>query len=154
MDVIILAGGLGTRLKSVVSDVPKCMAPVCGKPFLWYLLRYLQNYQVDKLILSVGYLRHVIMDWIDDNKGAFSFSSIDYAIEDEPLGTGGAIRLALSKTDETDVVVLNGDTFFNVDLNAFMEKHRTYGAAISIALKPMVEFDRYGTVSVNEKHLI
>ena len=154
MEVIILAGGLGTRLQSVVADVPKCMAPVCGKPFLWYLLRYLQHYPVNKLILSVGYLRQVIMDWIEANRAEFPFSSIDYAIEDEPLGTGGAIKLALSKTTGTDVVVLNGDTFFDIDLNAFIENHRVAAAAISIALKPMVEFDRYGTVSVNEKRRI
>ena len=59
MEVIILAGGLGTRLRSVVSEVPKCMAPVAGKPFLWYLLKYLTKYDVNKVILSVGYLREV-----------------------------------------------------------------------------------------------
>ena len=63
-EVIILAGGLGTRLRSVVSDVPKCMAPVAGKPFLWYLLKYLSNFDVERVVLSVGYLRDTIIDWV------------------------------------------------------------------------------------------
>ena len=74
MEVIILAGGLGTRLRSVVSEVPKCMAPIAGKPFLWYILKYLTKYNVSKVILSVGYLREVIFQWIDKVKDDFSFS--------------------------------------------------------------------------------
>ena len=71
MEVIILAGGLGTRLRSVVSEVPKCMAPVAGKPFLWYLLKYLARYKITKVILSVGYLREVIYKWIENIKDDF-----------------------------------------------------------------------------------
>ena len=84
MEVIILAGGLGTRLRSVVSEVPKCMAPIAGKPFLWYILKYLTKYNVSKVILSVGYLREVIFQWIDKVKDDFPFS-FDYAIEEEPF---------------------------------------------------------------------
>lgn len=97
MEVIILAGGLGTRLRSVVSEVPKCMAPVAGRPFLCYLLKYLTRYNVTRVILSVGYLREVIYKWIDEVKDDFPFD-FDYAVEEEPLGTGGGIKLALSKT--------------------------------------------------------
>ena len=94
MEIIILAGGLGTRLRSVVSEVPKCMAPVAGKPFLWYLLKYLARYDVSKVVLSVGYLREVIYKWIDEVRDDFSFG-YDYAVEEEPLGTGGGIKIAL-----------------------------------------------------------
>jgi D-glycero-alpha-D-manno-heptose 1-phosphate guanylyltransferase len=153
MEVIILAGGLGTRLRSVVSEVPKCMAPVAGKPFLWYLLKYLARYDVSKVVLSVGYLREVIYKWIDEVRDDFSFG-FDYAVEEEPLGTGGGIKLALSKTLADDVLVLNGDTYFNVDLNVFYEEHHSYSAAVSLALKPMAVFDRYGAVEVDENYVI
>lgn len=149
MEVIILAGGLGTRLRSVVSEVPKCMAPVAGKPFLWYLLKYLTKYKVSRVILSVGHLREVIIDWIDENGDKFPFS-FDYAIETEPLGTGGGIKLALEKARESNVAVLNGDTFFDVDLNTLYEEHRLYPSTVSTALKPMKDFDRYGRVVLDE----
>ena len=107
MEAIVLAGGLGTRLRSVVSEVPKCMAPVAGKPFLWYLLTYLARYpEVHRVVLSVGYLREVIFEWIASVSGQFPFP-IDYAVEEVPLGTGGGIRLALSKCTSDEVLVLN-----------------------------------------------
>ena len=153
MEIIILAGGLGTRLRSVVSEVPKCMAPVAGKPFLWYLLKYLARYDVSKVVLSVGYLREVIYKWIDEVRDDFSFG-FDYAVEEEPLGTGGGIKLALSKTLADDVLVLNGDTYFNVYLKVFYEEHHSHSAAVSLALKPMAVFDRYGAVEVDENCVI
>lgn len=149
MEVIILAGGLGTRLRSVVSEVPKCMAPVAGKPFLWYLLKYLTRYDVNRVILSVGYLRDVIFRWIDEVKDDFPFEFV-YAIEEEPLGTGGGIKLALSKATANNVVVLNGDTFFDVKLDELIDAHRLYPSAVTIALKPMWEFERYGRVIIND----
>lgn len=150
MEVIILAGGLGTRLRSVVSEVPKCMAPVSGKPFLWYLLKYLTRYDVNRVILSVGYLREVIFKWIDEVKGEFPFE-FDYAVEEEPLGTGGGIKLAMSKVKGDEAVILNGDTFFDVDLNQLIDAHHAQAwAMISISLKPMKNFDRYGTVLTDE----
>ena len=150
MEVIILAGGLGTRLRSEVKDVPKCMAPVAGKPFLWYLLKDLTSYaEVNRVILSVGYLREVIFEWIDNVKNEFSFEFV-YAIEEQPLGTGGGIKLALSKSLTNDVVVRNGDTFFAVNLRELMEAHRLYPSAVTLALKPMQDFERYGRVIIDE----
>ena len=150
MEVIILAGGLGTRLRSVVSEVPKCMAPVAGKPFLWYLLKYLTNYDVSKVILSVGYLREVIYEWIGKIKCEFPFE-FEYAVEEIPLGTGGGIKLALERTTAKNVVILNGDTFFDVNLDELMETHCQLSSAVTIALKSMEEFDRYGCVIINER---
>lgn len=147
MEVIILAGGLGTRLRSVVSEVPKCMAPVAEKPFLWYLLKYLSRYDVDRVILSVGYLRDVIFKWIDKVKEEFPFE-FDYAVEEEPLGTGGGIRLALDKAKDERVFVLNGDTFFDVNLMQLYDVHVIGKKVITLALKPMRKFERYGTVNM------
>jgi len=148
MEVVILAGGLGTRLRSVVSEVPKCMAPVSGKPFLWHLFQYLSRYDVSRVVLSVGYLREVIFRWVEEISGDFRFK-IDYAVEETPLGTGGGIRLALSKCADNDVAVLNGDTFFDVDLSALLAGHRESGSAVTMALKSMTDFDRYGAVEVD-----
>lgn len=149
MEVIILAGGLGTRLRSAIgSEIPKCMAPVNGKPFLWYLLKYLTRYDVSKVILSVGYLREVIYKWIDEMKYEFPFI-FEYAVEEIPLGTGGGIRLALTKSTTNDIVVLNGDTFFNINLTHLLYEHKRMQGALTIALKPMVEFERYGTVGLS-----
>lgn len=151
MEVIILAGGLGTRLRSEVKDVPKCMAPVAGKPFLWYLLTYLKKFEnVNRVILSVGYLREVIFEWIPTVQNEFPFE-FDFAIEEEPLGTGGGIRLAMEKITEEEAIILNGDTFFDVDLDELFKIHKNHPEAkLTIALKPMKGFDRYGTVITAE----
>ena len=138
MEAIILAGGLGTRLRSVVSEVPKCMAPVGGKPFLQYQLEWLSRFDISHVVLSVGYLKEVIEEFVASREWPFKVS---YAVEKEPLGTGGGIRLALSRCRGKKVFVLNGDTFFNVDLNAL-----TFTAPVTLALKPMRDFDRYGAV--------
>ena len=147
MEVIILAGGLGTRLRSVVSELPKCMAPVAGKPFLWYLLEQLRACKVERVILSVGYLRETVQDWVAVHAGEYPFE-FRFAVEEEPLGTGGGIRLAASMAEGPEVVVLNGDTFFDVNLDALLKARRDSGKPLALALKPMRDFDRYGTVEL------
>ncbi|MDR1652569.1 MAG: nucleotidyltransferase family protein [Prevotellaceae bacterium] len=145
MDSIILAGGLGTRLRSAVSNLPKCMATVAGKPFLFYLLQRLNKAKIGRVVISVGYLHEIIEKWVAENKTMFNFE-IKFALEDEPLGTGGAIRLAMSKVQSSNALILNGDTLFDIDLEAFAEQHRNSSSALSVALKPMKNFDRYGNV--------
>ena len=140
MEAVVLAGGLGTRLRSVVHDIPKCMAPIAGEPFLGYIMDWLSRYGITRVVLSVGYLKESIMEWVAKQDYPYE---IDYAVEETPLGTGGGIRLALSKCLERKVIVVNGDTFFPVDLDAI-----PFDAPISVALKPMKDFDRYGAVTV------
>ena len=152
-DVVILAGGLGTRLRSVVNDLPKCMAPVNGKPFLAYLLDYLLQCPVRKVVLSVGYLHEIVMDWAEREKHNYPFA-IEYAIETTPLGTGGGIRLAMRQCDAATVCVLNGDTFFDVGFKGLLEAHRQGGKPVTMGLKPMKDFDRYGTVAIDESGLV
>ena len=153
MDVVILAGGLGTRLRSVVSEVPKCMAPVDGKPFLWYLLEQLRGYSIDRVVLSVGYWREVVQDWISAHDGDYPFE-FRFAVEEEPLGTGGGIRLAASMVSGRDVVVLNGDTFFDVNLDLLVQARRESGLPVALALKPMLHFDRYGAVELGSDGVV
>ena len=138
MEAIILAGGLGTRLRGVIGEIPKCLAPVDGKPFLQYQLEWLSRFDIGHVVLSVGYLREQIVDFVKTREWPFE---ITYAVEKEPLGTGGGIRLALSKCKGKQVFVLNGDTFYNVDL-----KSLSFTAPVTLALKPMRDFDRYGAV--------
>jgi len=114
------------------------MAPVDGKPFLQYMLEWLSRFDISHVVLSVGYLKEVIFNYIESRKWPFDIS---FAVEDEPLGTGGGIRLALSKCQGDHVFVLNGDTFFNVDLDRL-----PFLAPVTLALKPMRYFDRYGAV--------
>ena len=142
MEAVVLAGGLGTRLRSVVKDIPKCMAPIAGEPSLSYVLEWLGRYDISRVILSVGYLKDDVISWVSSRSFPFE---VDYAVEEEPLGTGGAIKYALSKCRERKVVVVNGDTFFPVDLDAM-----PFDAPLTVALKPMKDFDRYGAVEVSQ----
>jgi D-glycero-alpha-D-manno-heptose 1-phosphate guanylyltransferase len=150
-EAIILAGGLGTRLRSVVSEVPKVMAPVAGKPFLHYIIKKLIDEDVSRIILAVGYKHEIIKDFISQSnyKAEFIFS-----IEHEPLGTGGGIKLALELVTDPHVFIINGDSFFDCGLDSLMMQHLQYDADISLALKPMKHFERYGTVELEENRII
>ena len=150
-EAIVLAGGKGTRLQSVVSDVPKPMAAVNGKPFLAYLLEDLSKQGLETVILAVGYKREVIMDYFGDS---YEGMNIKYSVEEEALGTGGAIRLACEMCEHNRVAAINGDTFFRVDLQQLSAFHTAHGAQLSIALKKMKDFDRYGTVNLDEEDKI
>lgn len=148
-EAIILAGGLGTRLRSVVADLPKCMAPVAGKPFLSYVINHLQQQGVDKFIFSLGYKHAYIEEWLNQS---FPLLFSQIAIEEEPLGTGGAIKLACTMATEENVLVLNGDTLFSLDARKLMDDHTASNAACTLSLKPMKNFDRYGVVELDESH--
>lgn len=145
-EAIILAGGLGTRLRSVISEVPKCMAPVDGKPFLYYVINHLLKEGIQKFIFSVGYKSEVIQQYLDEE-----LSNIEYklSVEEEPLGTGGAIRFACHQSAEKDVIVINGDTLFSVNVAKLEKAHQTLNANCTLSLKPMYNFKRYGVVELN-----
>ncbi|MDL2224577.1 nucleotidyltransferase family protein [Bacteroidales bacterium OttesenSCG-928-M06] len=148
MEVIILAGGKGTRLQSVVSDVPKCMAEVAGKPFLHYLFQQLIPFCPDHIVLSLGYKHTIVEEWIKTQKLPFK---VTCKVEHEPLGTGGAIKYAFSAVDSDSAVVINGDTFFDVNLNEFYSWYKLQKPDVAIVLKEMDEFDRYGSVDFNQE---
>jgi D-glycero-alpha-D-manno-heptose 1-phosphate guanylyltransferase len=148
---IILAGGFGTRLQSVVNDLPKPMAPINGQPFLSYQLNYLKHFGIKKVILSLGYLPEKIKDFYGTN---FNGLEVDHVIEKEPLGTGGGIRLAIEKCNEENVFVLNGDSFFEVDLKEFYNLHSENNSEISLALRKVSNAERYGTIEKDNKNRI
>ena len=150
-EAIILAGGLGTRLRSVVSDLPKCMAPVAGKPFLAYVINHLEKEGIQKFIFSVGYKNEIIIDFINTQR---SIINNQFSIEEEPLGTGGAVKLACGKATEKTVLIVNGDTLFKIDVNKLAAFHNMCGADCTLSLKPMQNFDRYGVVELNKDYSI
>ena len=151
MEAIILAGGLGTRLRSVVPDLPKCMAPINGYPFISYLIDHLIKEGITYFIFALGYKSEAFISLIKEKLPMNNFTVV---IEDEPLGTGGAIKLACKKAKDENVIALNGDSLFKVDLSALMNFHLTNKANCTLALKPMKNFDRYGSVEVDTSNKI
>ena len=144
---VILAGGLGTRLRDAVPDIPKCMAPVAGRPFISHVIDYLRMQGVQHFIFSLGYKWDVIENYLINH-----YSTLDYTvvIEHEPLGTGGAIHLAIQKARGENVLIANGDTLFKADVRSLLSFHQIHDAACTLALKPMQNFDRYGVVETDE----
>ncbi len=147
MEAMILAGGLGTRLQSRLHGVPKPMAPVAGRPFLELLLDRLREAGFERVILSVGHLREAITGHFGD---AWKGLEIRYAIETEPLGTGGAIRLAMECASAADVFVLNGDTWLELEYRAMLEQHVASGVEFTMALSHVEDRARYGGVEVED----
>ncbi|HUZ58912.1 MAG TPA: nucleotidyltransferase family protein [Hanamia sp.] len=150
-DAIILVGGLGTRLRSVISDTPKCMAPVAGKPFLHHLIFFLQKQGIENFIFSVGYMHEVIEKYLEKNYPQLHYK---ISLENQPLGTGGAIKLSCSKASGENVFICNGDTLFKIDYNSFSKFHEEKEAVCTLSLKPMNNFDRYGVVELNDDNSI
>ncbi len=149
-EIIVLAGGLGTRLRSVVSDLPKCMAPVNGKPFIAYVINYFQQQGVNNFIFSLGYKYEKIIEYLSEfitNDSRFTFK---YSIEEEPLGTGGAIKKTCALVNNENVFITNGDTLFNADTLLLKNFHYIKKADCTLALKPMQNFSRYGVIELNE----
>lgn len=146
-EALILAGGLGTRLKSEVPNNPKCMASVCDRPFIDYVVAYLHSFGVTRFIFALGYMSEVLIDHISTK---YSHLDCDYVVESEPLGTGGAIKLAMSKSITPHPMVLNGDSLFEVDIAAMMNFYLSNDSMITCALKPMLDFSRYGTVQLKQ----
>lgn len=146
MEAIILAGGFGTRLRSVVSDVPKPMAPIAGRPFLEWLLDYLTPFGFDHVVLSVGYLHEVIEQHFGNR---YRDIRLSYAVENEPLGTGGGILNALSCCQGDDVVVLNGDTLFRIDYNLLRDFYLHHDTRLAVVLRQVEDTSRYGAVSTD-----
>jgi D-glycero-alpha-D-manno-heptose 1-phosphate guanylyltransferase len=146
MEAIVLAGGRGTRLRSLVSDVPKPMADINGTPFLTHILERLARAGVARAVLSVGYKHEAITNHFGES---YRGMRLVYAVEREPLGTGGALALSLAQVRGEAAFVLNGDTYFEVPLRELAAHHTDGGCDLTMALKRLHDVERYGTVVVD-----
>jgi D-glycero-alpha-D-manno-heptose 1-phosphate guanylyltransferase len=150
-EAIILAGGFGTRLQAVVNDVPKPMAPINNEPFLNYVFDYLKHYQIEHVVLSTGYLSEKIVEYY---KSEYKGIKVSYAKEETPLGTGGGIRLAMTKCSTKYILVLNGDSFFDVDITTHYQNHISKQADCTLALRKVDNAARYGTIVLGRENTI
>jgi D-glycero-alpha-D-manno-heptose 1-phosphate guanylyltransferase len=150
IEAIVLAGGFGTRLRSVVSDVPKPMAPIGNKPFLAYLMDHLAKNGVNRVILSVGYMSEKIIDYFGCQ---YAGMEVIYSKEEIPLGTGGAIKLALNLALGDHVFVFNGDTFLNIELDKVELLWKKIQKPVIVGVS-VVDASRFGELKISESRLI
>ncbi len=144
---LILVGGLGTRLRPVLCDRPKALAPVAGRPFLGFLLDQLQAGGIRRAVLCTGYRAHQVEATFGRRYGDLALT---YSREETPLGTGGALRLALSQVDADLTLVLNGDSYVDCPLAEFHDWHHDRGFAGSLLLTWVEDAARFGTVETDE----
>ena len=151
MEVIILSGGLGTRLNGVIKNIPKVMAPINDKPFLEYVLNDLSKQKVNKVILATGYKKEYIKDYFGNK---YKNIKIEYSEEEQPLGTGGAILKALTKVTNNNVIIMNGDIYTKLNFADLYKSHLNSGADVTLSLKMMENFERYGSLTLNNNRHI
>ncbi len=147
MSAVILAGGLGTRLRSEVADRPKVLAEVAGHPFLLYLLEPLQRAGLRHVVLCTGHGAAQLAEVLGDRRGLLA---IDHSVEDHPLGTGGALRHALPLLPSQTWLVMNGDSFAGLDPAALIAHHRAQGRAATLAVVHRPDTSRFGRVRLGE----
>lgn len=144
-EAIILAGGLGTRLQSVVKDVPKPMAEVAGRPFLDYIMHFLAKNKIRKAVLAVGHKHEIIREHLSKAENRYGIE-VSYSIEEELLGTGGAIYQAFGQISGSSAFIINGDTWFDVSLEELDHFAQQHQSELAFALKETADFERYGSV--------
>jgi NDP-sugar pyrophosphorylase family protein len=148
VEVLVLAGGLGTRLSHVMADCPKILAPIEGRPFLDYLLHWLGEQGATRVVLGLGHRAAPVLEHLD----ARPISSLEVitVVEPEPLGTAGAIGFALSRLAGDPVLVMNGDTFVQADLRKFVASHRESKASASILCVRVEDAGRFGRIEIHD----
>jgi mannose-1-phosphate guanylyltransferase len=147
MKAVLLVGGLGTRLRSAVSSLPKALASVGDRPFLELLVRQLARQGISQLVMCTGYLAEKIEKTLGD--GSSFGVKIEYSKEEAPLGTAGALKLAQRYfQDESEFLVLNGDSFLQIDFSELISFHQKHDGLATIAVVPVQNASRYGTVQV------
>lgn len=148
MDAIILAGGMGTRLMPLISDVPKPLALVKGRPFLDILLEQLDRFdQIQKVILAIGYKADQI---VNTYQGTSRYGyNIEFALEHVPLGTGGGIKNAISHTTSSNVLIMNGDSFIDFELSDLRSFHKARLADITLLVTEVPDVGRYSAIHVD-----
>jgi len=148
---VILAGGLGTRLRPISADRPKVLMLILGRPFIAFLLDRLAEAGVEEVVLAVGYQADAVREAVGDRHGPIR---VRYSAESEPLGTGGALRLAAEQADGDLFLVLNGDSYCAVQIPALLAHHRISGAPGTLALVYREDTHEYGRVELGAKDRI
>ena len=148
---LILAGGFGTRLRSVIDDRPKSMANINGNPFICYLFEFLIKFNLKNIIISSGYMSEIIENEIGDN---YKSIKINYSKEESPLGTGGAVKLASNHHHQQYWLIMNGDSYSEYNLSSFFKFHLEKKADISILVKKVEDVSRYGSIKMNNENKI
>ena len=151
LTAVVLAGGMGTRLRPVVSQRPKVLADVNGRPFLAYLLDQLDAQGIQNVVLCTGYMADQVQQTIGTFHGRIR---IAYSMENTPLGTAGAVRLALPLITSEEILMLNGDSFVKADFRLFIERFRQKKARAALLLAEVPDAKRYGQVAVDENERI
>ncbi|MDE3255174.1 MAG: nucleotidyltransferase family protein [Bacteroidota bacterium] len=151
MQAIILAGGKATRLQTVLKDIPKALASIRNKPFLDYLLQFLNEQGVHHFIFSLGHQHQQLLDYLQAKEKTWTYTCV---IEEQALGTGGAIKKALPFATDQHVWVINADTYLELNMRTMYQQHINNKAMATIALKEMEHFDRYGLVNMDDRQCI
>jgi mannose-1-phosphate guanylyltransferase len=147
IDVAILAGGLGTRLRGAIGEMPKVLAPVASKPFLDHLFAWLAGFGARRIVMCLGYRAEMVVDHL--RRSPPRDMEVVTSIEPKPLGTAGGLRLAAPQFRSDPVLVINGDTFVDADLAAFVAEHRRSGARASILTTTVPSMARYGRLEID-----
>jgi mannose-1-phosphate guanylyltransferase len=147
LDVFILSGGLGTRIRPTLGEVPKLLAPVNGRPYLGHLLDWLKQFGARRVLLGLGHGASMVLEYL--SKEPVPGLHVAASIEPSPLGTAGAIRFARSKLHSDPVLVMNGDSFVDADLCAFVDRHRAAQAAGTLLCTEVDRADRYGSITID-----
>jgi D-glycero-alpha-D-manno-heptose 1-phosphate guanylyltransferase len=150
IEAIVLAGGLGTRLREVVSNLPKPMAPVAGRPFLEILLGHIAQKGIGRVVLSVGFMAEKITAHFGNR---FAGMELDYVVETSPLGTGGAVRMAMTKCSQDHVFVFNGDTFLDLETGTVESQWQQHHQPIIVG-REVPDTNRYGRLLIDHGRVI
>jgi NDP-sugar pyrophosphorylase family protein len=149
LDVLVIAGGLGTRIQPVLGDTPKLLAAIGGRPYLAYLLDWLREFGAKRIVLSLGHRAQAVIDFLDRHKTSYDDQTIVTVTEPQPLGTAGAIRFARPNLLTDPVLVLNGDSFADADLCAFVAHHRRARAKATLLCAEVDDAGRYGRIELD-----
>jgi len=148
LDILVLAGGLGTRIRPVLGDLPKILAPILGRPYLAYLLEWLERFGARRVVLGLGHRAQAVIDYLQARPpGRIEVATV---IEPSPLGTAGAVRFARNSLRSDPVLIMNGDSFTDADLCAFVDRHGAGKAIGSILCAEVDDAGRYGRVDLDQ----
>jgi NDP-sugar pyrophosphorylase family protein len=150
LDVFVIAGGLGTRIGPVLGNVPKLLAPIAGRPYLAYLLDWLRRFGAGRIVLGLGHQAQAVVDFLNRNATSGGDLTVETVIEPQPLGTAGAIRFARRNLRTDPVLIMNGDSFADVDLCEFVKHHRDAKANATLLCAEVEDAGRYGRVELDK----